>query len=106
MNNTFDWRRYLRNLGKMANRTLSALTGGDPEVPNSARWGRLRERHGWARLLCRGLNVLFQQEDHCAGAMKTEDDPGRFASDPSGDHFLQLLAFWLAVVTALIYIHL
>jgi hypothetical protein len=88
-------KRYFRNLLMMANRRFSAQTGGDPEEPNSSRWGKLREHRWWARDLCKLLSRLFREDDHCGPAAAKEDDGFR-ASDPTGRYFISLALFWIA----------
>ncbi len=99
-----NWKRYLLNLLRSLNRTFSALTGGDPEEPNSSRWGKLRERRGWARVLCRVLSFLYREDDHCGGAASKEDDGFR-ASDPEGKLFIPLAILWLGLIGWAIYVH-
>lgn len=98
-------KRYLINLFKIANRLFNTLTGGDPEEPSSSRWGRLRDRHAWARFLCEALNKIefWRDVDHCAGAYDPFD--GFRASDPDGKWFLPLAAFWLGMFGYLIWLH-
>jgi hypothetical protein len=98
-------KRYFGNLFRTANRRFSAQTGGDPEEPNSSRWGKLRENRWWAKGLCNLLSKLYGQDDHCGPAAAKEDDGFR-ASDPTGRYFIALAVLWIiyrAVVILLVY---
>lgn len=107
---SFNYKRYGDNLIKVVNRTLCALTGGDPEMTNSARLHRLQATRTWARVLRRVVDSAFKllkgETDHCAKASDREDDKGTYAADPLGQYWVPLVALWVVFVVWLVEVHL
>ena len=99
------FKRYLLNLFKVENRKLATQLGGHPEVTTSARVGYMRYKYGywWTTPACNFLNWLYDEVDHCGGALASEDDPlDKYVSDPEGKFFIPLLLFWITVRIAVL----
>jgi len=100
-------KRYLFNILKALNRLGNTLLGGHPEIPMSARAGywvvrgyRGRGKFAWF------IDKIFRNDNHCRNAyMREDDNMQRLVADPEGRYFWPLLAFWMAVIGWLVWVH-
>lgn len=70
--------KWLWNILHAFDILLNAITGGDPEETISSRMGKAiaAGRCKLCRPICRALNKLFHQENHCGDAAEKHAEEG------------------------------